>query len=72
MKITPPNSAYQKTYSKAFKLLSAKIWNFEIFARRKITDTYLIIIIFFPRGDRIESLGLERQERSDSNENENF
>ena len=56
----------REPYSRGFKLLSAKMWNFVYFARRKITDACLFAV-FFPRGDRIDPVGLKRREMAHSN-----
>jgi hypothetical protein len=43
----------RKPYYRSFKLLSAKMWNFVFFPRRKITNACLFIclfVLFFPQG----------------------
>ena len=44
------------------------MWNFVVFARRKITDPDLLL--FFPRGDRIDPVVLECNEWAGLNRNE--
>ena len=63
MKITPSDSVYQSPNVEV-KLLSAKIWNFVFFARRKITDARLFV--FFSRGNRIDPVVLKYRERAHS------
>jgi len=64
----------KEPYFRGFKLISAKMWNFVIFARRKITDACLFVCLllffffkFFLWSDCIEPIALEYRERTDSN-----
>ena len=65
-KITPSDSAYQKTLLQKFQAIIYKNIEFPIFfARGQITDACLFVfLLFFPTGDRIDRLVLESCERA--------
>ena len=70
MKITPSNSAYQRTPKHRFQAPISKNVEFSKFCQKKDYGFICLLFVCFPQGDFIDPVGLDRRERAHSNKNE--